>query len=155
MHVNLMQFSNLVLLFQRTHVNLIDLVKSFQTSSYLQNLASIQPRTSLGKFARSPCTDHAGSSFARHLSVELKHEFFFPCRSFPRNSRRQLTLDSCVRARGLEPCTGLASLHFLRGLALESPLGRTSLPPPFSRILSSSRKNKNLDNILSDFFRDM
>ena len=32
------------------HVNLVDLVKSFLTSIYLQNLASIQPRTSLSKF---------------------------------------------------------------------------------------------------------
>ena len=30
------------------------------TSIYLQNLASIQPRTSLVKFARSPCTDRPG-----------------------------------------------------------------------------------------------
>ena len=28
------------------HVNIVDLVKSFPTSTYLQNLASIQPRTS-------------------------------------------------------------------------------------------------------------
>ena len=33
-------------------VNRVDLVKSFQTSIYLQNLASIQPRTGLSKFAK-------------------------------------------------------------------------------------------------------
>ena len=33
------------------HVNLVDLVKSFPTNIYLQNLASIQPRTSPLKFA--------------------------------------------------------------------------------------------------------
>ena len=33
------------------HVNLIDLVKSFPTNIYLQNLASIQKRTSSVKFA--------------------------------------------------------------------------------------------------------
>ena len=33
------------------HVNLVDLVKSFPTNTYLQNLASIQPRTSPRKFA--------------------------------------------------------------------------------------------------------
>ena len=33
------------------HVNLVDLVKSFPTNIYLQNLASIQPRTSPVKFA--------------------------------------------------------------------------------------------------------
>ena len=32
-------------------VNLVDLVKSFPTSVYLQNLASIQKRTSSVKFA--------------------------------------------------------------------------------------------------------
>ena len=35
----------------------VDLGESFPTSIYLQNLASIQPRTSLVKFARSPRTD--------------------------------------------------------------------------------------------------
>ena len=34
------------------HVNLVDLVKSFPTSIYLQNLASIQKRTSPVKFDR-------------------------------------------------------------------------------------------------------
>ena len=33
------------------HVNLVDLVKSFPTNIYLQNLASIQKRTSPVKFA--------------------------------------------------------------------------------------------------------
>ena len=34
-------------------VNLVDLAKSFQTSIYLQNLVSIQPRTSLSKLANN------------------------------------------------------------------------------------------------------
>ena len=38
-------------------VRCVDLGESFRTSIYLQNLASIQPRTSLVKFARSPRTD--------------------------------------------------------------------------------------------------
>ena len=41
---------------RRINVNLVDLVKSFQaiqTSIYLQNLASIQPRTGLSKFAKN------------------------------------------------------------------------------------------------------
>ena len=33
-------------------VHLVDLVKSFQTSIYLQILASIQPRTGLSKFTK-------------------------------------------------------------------------------------------------------
>ena len=43
------------------HVNLADLVKSFPTNIFLQNLASIQPRTSLVKFTRSPRTDRPGT----------------------------------------------------------------------------------------------
>ena len=34
-------------------VNLVDLVKSFPTSIYLQRFVSIQPRTSLSKFAKN------------------------------------------------------------------------------------------------------
>ena len=34
------------------YVSLVDLVKSFQKNTYLQNLASIQPRTDLSKFAK-------------------------------------------------------------------------------------------------------
>ena len=43
-------------------VHCVDLGESFPTSIYLQNLASIQPRTSLVKFARSPRTDPSGST---------------------------------------------------------------------------------------------
>ena len=38
----------------------MDLGESFPTSIYLQNLASMQPRTSRVKFARSPRTDPPG-----------------------------------------------------------------------------------------------
>ena len=41
-------------------VHCVDLGESFPTSIHLQNLASIQPRTSLVKFARSPRTDLPG-----------------------------------------------------------------------------------------------
>ena len=40
----------------------VDLGESFPTRIYLQNLASIQPRTSLVKFARSPRTDRPGDA---------------------------------------------------------------------------------------------
>ena len=42
------------------YANLVDLEKCCRTHIYLQNLASIQPRMSLVKFARSPCTDRPG-----------------------------------------------------------------------------------------------
>ena len=41
-------------------VHCLDLGESFPTSIYLQSLASIQPRTSLVKFARSPRIDPPG-----------------------------------------------------------------------------------------------
>ena len=45
-------------------VHCVDLGESFPTSIYLQKLASIQPRTSLVKFARSPRTDPPGAGHA-------------------------------------------------------------------------------------------
>ena len=52
-------------------VHCVDLGESFPTSIYLQNLASIQPRTSLVKFARSPRTDPPGHQWgvARNCRV--------------------------------------------------------------------------------------
>ena len=43
-------------------VHCVDLGESFPTHIYLQNLASIQPRTSPFKFARSPRTDPPGEA---------------------------------------------------------------------------------------------
>ena len=40
---------------QKHVVNIVDLVKSFQTNIYLQNLASIQPRTSPNTNTRYHC----------------------------------------------------------------------------------------------------
>ena len=49
--VFIISFSIAVLFSQTTHVNLVDLVKNFQTSIQLKNSASIQARTSRSKFA--------------------------------------------------------------------------------------------------------
>ena len=38
---------------RRISVNLVDLVRSFQTSIYLQNVASMQPRTGLSKLVKN------------------------------------------------------------------------------------------------------
>ena len=43
------------------HVNLVDLVKSFPTNIYLQNLASIQKRTSTVKFVHLAEKSEKGS----------------------------------------------------------------------------------------------
>ena len=79
------------------HVNLVDLVKSFPTNIYLQNLASIQKRTSSVKFAQlaekswkgsiSNLSTKAGSGAllarGRHAgtvftdAAEAKHSYFF------------------------------------------------------------------------------
>ena len=50
------------------YVNLVDLVKSFPTSIYLQKSASIQPRTSLSKFGGK-----FNPSFIRLLTLQATH----------------------------------------------------------------------------------
>ena len=45
----------------QTHVNLVDLVKSFPTNIFFQNLASIQKRTSPLKFANLAEKSESGS----------------------------------------------------------------------------------------------
>ena len=55
-------------------VRCVDLGESFHMSMYLHNLASIQPRTSLVKFAGSPCTDPPGL----HNFTQSFSKFLFP-----------------------------------------------------------------------------
>ena len=50
------------------HVNLVDLVKSFPTNIYLQNLASIQKRTSPVKFAH--LAEKSGKGWISNLSTK-------------------------------------------------------------------------------------
>ena len=54
------------------HVNLVDLVKSFPTNIYLQNLASIQKRTSPVKFAH--LAEKSGKGSISNLSTKAKSE---------------------------------------------------------------------------------
>ena len=54
------------------HVNLVDLVKSFPTNIYLQNLASIQKRTSPVKFAH--LAEKSGKGSISNLSTKAKTE---------------------------------------------------------------------------------
>ena len=51
------------------HVNLVDLVKSFPTNIYLQNLASIQKRTSALKFAH--LAEKSGKGSISNLSTKV------------------------------------------------------------------------------------
>ena len=50
------------------HVNLVDLVKSFPTNIFLQNLASIQKRTSPVKFAH--LAEKSGKGSISNLSTK-------------------------------------------------------------------------------------
>ena len=52
------------------HVNLVDLVKSFPTNMFLQNLASIQKRTSPVKFAH--LAEKSGKGSISHLSTKVR-----------------------------------------------------------------------------------
>ena len=51
------------------HVNLVDLVKSFPTNIYLQNLASIQKRTSPVKFVH--LAEKSGKGSISNLSTKV------------------------------------------------------------------------------------
>ena len=51
------------------HVNLVDLVKSFPTNIFLQNLASIQERTSPIKFAH--LAEKSGKGSISNLSTKV------------------------------------------------------------------------------------
>ena len=55
------------------HVNLVDLVKSFPTNIYLQNLASIQKRTSPVKFAH--LAEISGKGSIPNLSTKMHAGF--------------------------------------------------------------------------------
>ena len=54
------------------HVNLVDLVKSFPTNIYLQNLASIQKRTSPVKFAH--LAEKSGKGSIANLSTKVDRD---------------------------------------------------------------------------------
>ena len=59
------------------HVNLVDLVKSFLTNIFLQNLASIQKRTSPIKFAHLAEKSENGS--ISNLSTKVPKDAEPPC----------------------------------------------------------------------------
>ena len=56
------------------HVNLVDLVKSFPTNIYLQNLASIQKRTSPVKFAH--LAEKSGKGSISNFSTKVQSLVF-------------------------------------------------------------------------------
>ena len=72
------------------HVNLVDLVKSFPTNIYLQNLASIQKRTSPVKFAH--LAEKSGKGSISNLSTKAEAETRPPRHARPRDPWRDLPL---------------------------------------------------------------
>ena len=81
------------------HVNLVDLVKSFPTNIYLQNLASIQKRTSPVKFAH--LAEKSGKGSISNLSTKMRTSRPRRCSGtaimrgsgadFPQNSSKGMT----------------------------------------------------------------
>ena len=55
------------------HVNLVDLVKSFPTNIFLQNLASTQKRTSPTNFEKDPARLQHGGSRTATASQDTAH----------------------------------------------------------------------------------
>ena len=80
------------------HVNLVDLVKSFPTNIYLQNLASIQKRTSPVKFAH--LAEKSGKGSISNLSTKAASA------AEPKRDEDPELLLARVRGAGL-PCGGL------------------------------------------------
>ena len=72
------------------HVNLVDLVKSFPTNIYLQNLASIQKRTSPVKFAY--LAEKSGKGSISNLSTKVLAAWLRAVRKLKANEHMQQVL---------------------------------------------------------------
>ena len=97
------------------HVNLVDLVKSFPTNIFMQNLASIQKRTSLIKF------DHLAEKSAEYSISNLSTKVMAQLRGVP----VQVAKDA---AEGLSPREGGGHEHIhCRIQPVVMPAARTAL----------------------------
>ena len=74
------------------HVHLVDLVKSFPTNIYLQNLASIQKRTSSVKFAH--LAEKSGKGSISNFSTKVAR-----VRGFLNNPTASQSTTEAVRKR--------------------------------------------------------
>ena len=79
----------------------VDLGESFQTHIFLQNVASIQPRTSLLKFARCPYSDPPGTPSC-HLSAS-RYRIARAAPSFRRGAHAKSTSDPVVSTVNIPP----------------------------------------------------
>ena len=84
------------------HVNLVDLVKSFPTNIYLQNLASIQKRTNPVKFAH--LAEKSGKGSISNLSTKVTR-----ARNVAAHEGRPLHVRPVSRSDRNEAYFGLAS----------------------------------------------
>ena len=109
-------------------VNLVDLVKSFPTNIYLQNLASIQKRTSPVKFAH--LAEKSGKGSISNLSTKAKLACQIDClvaRSEFRLSTPRPT-----------PSVEVSAVAKPASQALSSPNGKS----PGGRLRAAARLNK-------------
>ena len=111
------------------HVNLVDLVKSFPTNIYLQNLASIQKRTSPVKFAH--LAEKSGKRSISNLSTKVSTAQCIP----PRGRVHQR--HSFHALRSLEPALNLISFTTSKYRKICCALLRKIILPLESRVSRS------------------
>ena len=119
------------------HVNLVDLVKSFPTNIYLQNLASIQKRTSPVKFAH--LAEKSGKGSISNLSTKGRG------------------IDSWLREYGYESVAA-ADLDLIVGIEFYNPQTRGSetIPLQFEQYgFMATRRSPILRLVLEDVVRNL
>ena len=107
------------------HVNLVDLVKSFPTNIYLQNLASIQKRTSPVKFAHLAEKSENGS--ISNLSTKVPGRATIES-SFPRRVLRAISQGSKQDSEVVLDPEAAAGPDVASGSEARRPLGLTVKP---------------------------
>ena len=98
-------FWNIELWAVQKHVNLVDLVKGFPTNIYLQNLASIQKRTSLSKFAHF--AEKSGNGSTSNLSTKVRRPSLHTkphCRRREHRGERRGDAPACCSNKSLQIC---------------------------------------------------
>ena len=105
------------------HVNLVDLVKSFPTNIYLQNLASIQKRTSPVKFAH--LAEKSGKGSISNLSTKVSGQYY-PLEVTPLGEGRSSVVANCVT----ENAAGDSAAHSYILSALRSEVNSELNFPP-------------------------
>ena len=107
------------------HVNLVDLVKSFPTNIYLQNLASIQKRTSPVKFAH--LAEKSGKGSMSNLSTKvpaltkyLEHHLFY-VRSSAADALGNLGEHAASAVPGMTKCLEVSRLRSEVNIELNFP----------------------------------